>query len=58
MAAGTQNQAFNALLFLYREVLEIELEGVNANRAKVKKKLPVVLSKDEFRRLFEKVSHV
>ena len=27
MAASTQNQALSALLFLYREVLEIELEG-------------------------------
>jgi integron integrase len=53
VAAGTQNQAFNALLFLYREVLDIELEGVDAKRAKVKKKLPVVLSKDEIRRLLE-----
>ncbi len=53
VAAGTQNQAFNALLFLYREVLDIELKGVDAKRAKVKKKLPVVLSKDEIRRLLE-----
>lgn len=53
VAAGTQNQAFNALIFLYREVLKMELVGVDAKRAKVKKKLPVVLSRDEVRRLFE-----
>lgn len=53
VASGTQNQAFNALLFLYREVLEIELKNVNAKRAKVRKRLPVVVSKDEVRRLFE-----
>lgn len=55
VAAGTQNQAFNALLFLYREVLKEELEGVNAKRAKVKKQLPVVLSRDEIRGLFDHV---
>ncbi|MFK7911113.1 MAG: integron integrase [Akkermansiaceae bacterium] len=55
VAAGTQNQAFNALIFLYREVLDIKLEGLDASRAKVKKKLPVVLSRDEMRRLFESV---
>lgn len=55
VAVGTQNQAFNALVFLYREVLKMELVGVNARRAKVKKKLPVVLSRDEIRRLFEHV---
>lgn len=55
VAAGTQNQAFNALLFLYREVLRVELRGVNAKRAKVKKTLPVVLSRDEVRALFEHV---
>ncbi len=34
VAAATQNQAFNALLFLYREVLKQELVEVNALRAK------------------------
>jgi integron integrase len=53
VAAGTQNQAFSALLFLYKEVLNMDMEGVNATRAKHKKKLPVVLSKDEIRRLFD-----
>ena len=54
VAAGTQNQAFNALIFVYREVLKIELSGINARRAKVKKTLPVVLSRDEVRRLLDK----
>lgn len=53
VAAGTQNQAFNALVFLYRDVLKKNLEGVNSRRAKMKKKLPVVLSRDEIRMLFE-----
>lgn len=34
MSASTQNQAFNALLFFYREVLKQELGAVNALRAK------------------------
>ncbi len=33
VAAATQNQAFNALLFLYREVLHEPFENVQAVRA-------------------------
>ena len=33
VAASTQNQALNAVLFLYREVLGIEIAGINAVRA-------------------------
>lgn len=51
VAAATQNLAFCALLFLYREFLEVELENVAALRAKRPKRLPVVLSKDEVWRL-------
>jgi integron integrase len=45
----TQNQAFNALLFLYEQVLGIPLknENIQALRAKSKKRVPVVLSKEE-----------
>ena len=48
VAASTQNQAFNAILFLYRDVLEVDigrLDGVT--RAKKPKRLPVVLTRDE-----------
>ncbi|MDX8389556.1 MAG: integron integrase, partial [Mariprofundaceae bacterium] len=48
VAASTQNQAFNALLFLFRQVLEKEfgvVEGVV--RAKRKTYIPVVLSREE-----------
>ena len=52
VAAGTQNQALSALLFLYREVLRIELPWMdNVVRAKRPRRLPVVLSRDEVRRL-------
>ncbi len=48
VAASTQNQAFNALLFLYRQVLKIDLFGeINALRAKTPKRLPTVLTVDE-----------
>ncbi len=55
VAASTQNQAFSALLFLYRDVLKMELKGLDVTRAKVGKKLPVVLSMDEVRSLLEHV---
>ena len=48
VAASTQNQAFNALLFLYRQVLGIDVgEIAGAVRAKKPKRLPVVLTRDE-----------
>ena len=48
VAASTQNQAFNALLFLYRQVLHVaslNIEGVE--RARQSRKLPVVFTKPE-----------
>ncbi len=53
VAASTQNQAFHAILFLYRQVLGISLEGqsINALRARKKKNLPVVLTKEEVKRV-------
>ncbi len=50
VAASTQNQALSALVFLYREVLELDvpwLDGVV--RAKRPERLPVVLTRDEVR---------
>jgi integron integrase len=52
VAASTQNQAFNALLFLYREVLEIEFpEQIRSVRAKKPKRLPTVMTRDEAMRV-------
>ena len=46
VAAATQNQALNAILFLDREVLKIELENIGAYlREKRSKRLPTVLTK-------------
>ena len=45
VAAPTQNQALQALLFLYRQILEIELPWLeNVTSASRPKRLPVVLS--------------
>jgi integron integrase len=54
VSASTQNQALAAVLFLYRAVLETKLPRPDLLvRAKNPTHLPVVLSKDEVRRVFE-----
>lgn len=59
VAASTQNQALAALIFLYREVLAINLpwlDGlVRANRPKC---LPVVLTRDEVKRVLDEMTGV
>lgn len=53
VSSSTQNQAFNALLFLFRDVLKINLDNLDkAVRAKRGPKLPVVLSVEEVQKLF------
>jgi integron integrase len=53
VSSSTQNQAFNALLFLFRNVLKIEIGDLSSTiRAKRGPKLPVVLSVEEVRQLF------
>ena len=48
VAASTQNQALSALLFLYREVLQQELDfPINAIRAHQPQRLPTILTKTE-----------
>jgi integron integrase len=54
VSASTQNQALAALVFLYREILERELEGLDsAVRARRTRPLPVVMSRDEVRTLLD-----
>lgn len=53
VSASTQNQAFNALLFLHREVLGLTMDNVKAIRAKRGPKLPVVLTQAEVKRVFD-----
>ncbi len=48
VSASTQNQALNAVVFLYREVLHRELTGLDERlRATRPKRLPVVLTREE-----------
>jgi integron integrase len=49
VSASTQNQALAALLFLYRNLLEQELELDGVVRARTRQRLPVVLSEAEVR---------
>lgn len=52
VAAGTQNQALSALLFLYREILGVDLPWMeNVIRAKRPRRIPTVLSREEVDRL-------
>jgi integron integrase len=56
VSAATQNQALAALLFLYREVLQVEvpwLEGVV--RAKKPQRLPEVMTKGEVKAVLDKM---
>ena len=57
VAISTQNQAFNAILFLFRHILDKEIDNISeAVRAKGNKRLPVVLTKSELGRLFGQMS--
>ncbi len=56
VTSSTQNQAFNALLFLYREVLDQDFGDFrNTIRAKKSRRVPVVLTKNEIKKVF---SHI
>ncbi|NJD61123.1 MAG: integron integrase [Deltaproteobacteria bacterium] len=57
VASSTQNQAFSALLFLYRDVLGIRLDWLDGVvRAKRPKLLPVVLTRDEIAAVLGRLS--
>ena len=59
VSASTQNQAFNALLFLYHEILGKKIGLIdNVVRAKRPQRLPVVLTKDEVKKLIDQMSGV
>ena len=48
VASSTQNQAFMAILYLYKNVLKIDLDEITeVERAKRSRKIPVVFTKDE-----------
>ena len=58
VAASTQNQALNALLFLYNEVLEKPLPNIESIRAKDSKRLPIVLTRSEVAAVLKQMSGV
>lgn len=55
VSASTQNQAFNALLFLYRHVIPKDLGEIDAIRAKKSRRLPVVLTQAEVKAILGKL---
>ena len=59
VSASTQNQAFAALQFLYRQVLQVPLERIRGVvRANRPRRLPVVLSREEVRRVLASLDGV
>jgi integron integrase len=52
VSASTQNQALNAIIFLYRRVLGIPLDVFDFEHARIGKRLPVVFSRDEIKKVF------
>ena len=56
----TQNQAFSALLFLYKEVLGIDMSewNIQALRAQERKHIPVVLTKDEVQKILQNLNGI
>ncbi len=58
VSASTQNQALNALVFLYKHVLKKELGSIDAIRARRPKHLPVVLTVEETQMVLSQLSGV
>src|SRR5207244_1927411 len=59
VSASTQNQALSALLFLYRDVLRIEIGAIeHVPRARTPRRVPVVMSPDEVRLVMKQLGGV
>ncbi len=56
VAVSTQNQAFNALLFVYREVLHVQVGNIESVRATRPARVPTVLTPDEARQVIAAMS--
>jgi len=56
VSASTQNQALNALVFLYKHVIKKELGTIDAIRAQRPKRLPVVLTREENQKILSLLS--
>ena len=58
VAASTQNQAFNALLFFYRHIIKKDFgDHSNTLRAKRRPYIPVVLSREEVHSILERLTY-
>lgn len=55
VSASTQNQALNALVFLYKQVLQISLGNFEYKYARIGKRIPVVFSRDEAQGVISKL---
>ncbi len=60
VSPATQNQAFNAILFLYREILNMPMQDQNiqALRAQERKHIPVVLTIDEVKKIISNMAGI
>ncbi len=56
VAASTHNQALNALIFLYGQVIGKELKDIEKHRPRRPKRVPVVLTVDEVRAVLDAMS--
>jgi integron integrase len=56
VAPSTQNQALNALVYLYKHVIKKELGEISAMRARQRDRLPVVLTVDETKTILAAMS--
>ncbi len=55
VSISTQSQALHALLFLYQQVLEVELPLIRAIKSQRPRRLPVVMSRPEVKQVLEAV---
>ncbi len=58
VSPATQNQAFSAILFLYKEILGFDMSewNIQALRAKERKHIPQVLTKDEVKKVIDNLT--
>lgn len=52
-SASTQNQAMSAIIFLYKNVLEVDLPDFDFKPSREERHLPVVFSRDEVKKVLE-----
>jgi integrase len=58
VSASTQMQALAALLFLYREMLDLDLDLEGLIRARTRPRLPVVMTVEEVRAVLQRLEGV